>query len=94
MWDRPLSKTDVARWGDGPLPDGPIIGLATEDLNEKEAILASGAKGVFTIQHFDNYPAYLLQLNAVSKKALREAILDAWLAKAPERLAREYLATR
>jgi hypothetical protein len=62
------------------------------DLGEKEAVLASSSKGFFTIPHFDGYAAVLIQLKTVTKKALREAIIDAWLACAPPRLAKEYLA--
>jgi hypothetical protein len=45
-----------------------------------------GAKGFFTIPHFDGFAAVLVQLQVTSKKALREGIEDAWLACAPERL--------
>ena len=90
-WVRPLSKADVKRLGDAPVPAGPIVALRTEDLGDKEAILAAGAKGCFTIEHFSGYPAYLVQLDVVTKKAMRAALLDAWLAVAPEPLARAHL---
>lgn len=35
-----------------------------------------------------------LRLRVATKRSVREAILDAWLAKAPEQLAREHLAAR
>ena len=60
------------------------------DLGEKEAILAAGTKGFFTISHFDHYPAFLIQLDRVTKKALREALIDGWLACAPPALAEDY----
>jgi hypothetical protein len=91
VWDRPLRKADVKRWSDGPVPDGPILGLKVEDLGEKEAVLAAGTPGLFTIAHFDGYPSILAQLDVVSFDDLRDAILDAWLASAPEQLAAEYL---
>jgi hypothetical protein len=72
-WERPLSKADIKRLDGATPPDGPLLGVLTADLGEKEAILAAGTKGVFAIQHFDNYPAYLIQLKAVSKKALKAA---------------------
>jgi hypothetical protein len=62
-----------------------------EDLGEKEAVLAADPKAFFTIPHFDGHPAVLIQLRKVSKKALREAIVDGWLACAPAPLAAEYL---
>ncbi len=46
---------------------------------------------LFTIPHFDGYAAVLIQLSAVSRPALREVLLDGWLARAPRRLAERYL---
>jgi hypothetical protein len=91
-WERGFSKADLRRFGDETPPDGPILAVRVEDFGEKEAVLASGAKGFFTIPHFDGYPAVLIQLNSITKRALREALVDAWLAVAPPRLAEEFMA--
>jgi hypothetical protein len=93
-WERPLSKADIKRWGDSPLPLGTIVALATDGLDEKEAILQSGTKGVFTISHFDGYPAVLVLLDAVPKRAMREMLLDAWLACAKPSTVDAFLAAR
>ena len=64
--------------------------MSTLDLEDRDAILASGFVGVFTIQHFEGYPAVLIQLEQTTMPQLRELILDAWLAKAPDELAAKH----
>jgi hypothetical protein len=91
-WERPLSKADIKRYGDETPPPGPILATTVEDLAEKEAVLAANPDAFFTIPHFDGYAAVLIQLDKVTKRALREAIEDGWLACAPQPLIDEYLA--
>jgi hypothetical protein len=94
VWERPLNKADIKRYGDETPPDGPLVAVKVEDEHEKRAVLEANPKAFFTIEHFNGYPAVLIQLKKVTKKALREAVLDAWLACAPSRLAKEYLANK
>lgn len=89
VWERPLRAKDRAELG-ADAPEGPILGARTESLHVKDALIASEPEMYFTITHFDGYSAVLVRLDVIGADELRELIVEAWLAKAPPRLAREY----
>ena len=55
-------------------------------LDEKEALLASGDPAFYTTPHYDGYGAILVDLEKVSRKQLAELIEEAWRERAPARL--------
>jgi hypothetical protein len=62
-----------------------------EHLIAKEALLADDPSVYFTTPHFDGYPAVLVRLEEIGIEDLEELVVEAWLARAPKRLAKEYL---
>lgn len=93
VWERPLRRPDLEALGDAA-PQGPILGARVEHLGAKEALLADDPGVYFTTPHFDGYPAVLVRLDEIAAAELEELIVEAWLCRAPARLAREYLDAR
>jgi hypothetical protein len=91
VWERPLRKRDLEELGDAA-PDGPILGARVEHLIAKEAMLADESGVFFTTSHFDGHPSVLIRLPEIDLELLKEVVTEAWLARAPTRLVREFLA--
>jgi len=89
-WQRPLRRADLEALGK-KAPTGPILGVRTADLEMKEVLLASDPAVYFTTPHFDGYPALLVRLTKISVKELKSLLVEAWLARAPDRVAKEFL---
>lgn len=90
VWERPLRKSDLRALGDAA-PQGPILGARVEHLVAKEALIADNPDVYFTIPHFEGYPAVLVLVEKIALDELEELIVEAWLARAPKRLARAYM---
>jgi hypothetical protein len=93
VWERPLRRPDLIALGDSA-PTGPILGARVEHVIAKEALLQDDPNVFFTTPHFDGYPAVLVQLDHITVDDLEEVIVEAWLCRAPKRLAQQYLDSR
>lgn len=93
VWERPLRKSDLAALGI-QTQDGPVLGAHTPDLELKDVLLKSNPKAIFTTPHFDGYAAVLIRLEKISARDLKDVIVEAWLTRAPKRLADDYLKGR
>src|SRR3954454_9411344 len=89
VWERPLRTSDLEALGDSA-PEGPILGARVEHLVAKEALLADDPGVYSTPPHFDGYPAVLVQLDRIAPEDLQEVVVEAWLARAPKRVAKDY----
>lgn len=75
-------------------PYDDLLVIRTAAADDKQA-LVDGPGPFFTIDHFRNTNAVLVQqsrLGELSREELAEVITEAWLATAPQKLVREFLA--
>ena len=92
VWERPLGKKDRADLGAAAPPEAaPILGARVADEGVKRALIADDPNVYFTIPHFDGYPAILVRLDRIDVDELSELITEAWLLRAPKRVAQAYL---
>jgi hypothetical protein len=90
VWERPLRRSDLDALGDAA-PDGPILGARVEHEIAKRALIESDPDIYFTTPHFDGYPAILARLDVLDVAELAELITEAWLNRAPKRMADAFL---
>jgi hypothetical protein len=93
VWERPLRPKEIEELGERA-PDGPVLCARVEHLIAKEALLADESDVFFTTSHFEGYAAVLVRLERIAVPDLEEVVTEAWLARAPVRLAKEFLAGR
>ncbi|MFC8680626.1 MmcQ/YjbR family DNA-binding protein [Microbacterium ureisolvens] len=93
VWQRGPSGRDLEQLAElgREWPEGDVVGVRTDGLQVKEALLETFPEAFFTIPHFDGYPAVLVRLAAIDPEQLREVVTDAWLLKVTKRVANEWL---
>jgi hypothetical protein len=71
-----------------------VLMFRVDDLGVKELLLADDRGLYFTTPHFDGYPAVLLRipdLARLDREELYDMVVEAWLTKAPKRVAKGWL---
>lgn len=72
-----------------------VLMFRTDGQEGKELALADARGLFFTTPHFNGFPAVLMRipdLKRLSRDELREVVEEAWLARAPKRVAKAWLA--
>jgi hypothetical protein len=72
-----------------------VLMFRVADLGVKELILSDDRGIWFTTPHFNGYPAILVRigdLGRLDREELRDTVVDAWLTRAPKRVAKQWLA--
>ena len=72
-----------------------VLMFRVDGQEAKELVLADPRGHWFTTPHFNGYPAVLIRipdLKQIDKEELRDAVIDAWLTRAPKRVAKAWLA--
>jgi hypothetical protein len=93
VWERPLRRGDLDALGERA-PKGPVLAAYVADVGVKDALIADDPDVFFTTPHFNGFPAILVKLDRIDLETLDEVLVEAWLCRAPKRLAGEYLENR
>jgi hypothetical protein len=94
VWERGPSQRDLDQLAalGRAWPDGIVVGVRTEGLEGKSAVLGAYGDVAFDIPHFEGYPAVLVHLDTIDAERLRELVTDSWLLRTSARTAKEWLA--
>ncbi len=71
-----------------------VLVFYVADLGVKEMLVGDSRGVYFTTPHWDGYRAVLVRIPSLAKldrEELRDLVEEAWLARAPKRLAKEWL---
>ncbi len=74
-----------------------VLLLRVPELELKEVLLEDGRGIFFTTPHFRGYPAVLLRIPSLPdlrREELSDLVEDAWLSRAPRRVAKAWLAAQ
>jgi hypothetical protein len=89
-----IGRVSLSARRSAPLrPTARSWGPRVEHLGIKEALLGDEPEVFFTTPHFDGHPSVLIRLEKIDPEELREVLIEAWIARAPQRLAQEFIDT-
>jgi hypothetical protein len=95
VWERPLREKEVVELGDAAPPDdAPILGVRVPDEEAKRALLESEPEIYFTTPHFEGSNSVLVRLDRIPRADLEEAIVEAWVSRAPKRVVASWSSSR
>src|SRR5581483_5856814 len=72
-----------------------VLVFRVDGQETKDLVLADPRGAFFTTPHWNGYPAVLMRirdLKRLRKRELRDLVVDAWLTRAPKRVAKQWLA--
>jgi hypothetical protein len=90
-WERVLRRGERETLG-ARAPEGPALGLRTASPGAVDALVAAHPEVFFTVAGYGVHPMVLVDVERATFEDLDEAITDAWLCRAPRRIARQFLA--
>ena len=87
--ESPLRRTDTRNLDDlgQDVPEGAILSLAIDHADSREDMIAEQPDLLFTVPQLAGYPTVLVRLDRVTEADLETLLEDAWLVRAPEKLA-------
>jgi len=88
-WERLLRPAELAQLTRPTV--SPALGLRLPDVGAGEALVASQPDLFFAVAGYLSHPMVLLRVEAASYEDLDEALTEAWLCRAPRKLARAFL---
>jgi len=72
-------------------PDGTVVAIRVDGDDSKQTLLTVHAEALFTVPHFDGYPAVLAILEKLDVDLLEDLLLAAWTTRVSRTAAKKYL---
>ena len=96
VWLRGPRKSDLAQLAalGRSWPAGTVVAIRVNGDDTKQTLLAVHQEALFTVPHFDGYPAVLAVLEKLSVELLRELIEEAWTTRVSRTAAKAFLSSR